>query len=181
MCVDGLLCGLPVKAGVEACCEARMERIAMSTEIKIPEPLASVMHFCEVYCVADCCGLNAFDINPQWIREWMDAHDPALLAVARQQMEEIIGQLSDTPGNYYFPLLCEEDSSASWIPLLIEWRTAIEQAPNTPLPPPQPPETPASPFRAEVTEGWVLLGCGVLGAAPIVVVIALIYWLLGRL
>ncbi len=160
--------------------EARTKRTDMDTKIDVPEPLASIMYACEVNCIAGCCGLDAFDIHPQWIRAWMESHDPALLAVARQQLDELIEYLSEVEGNYYSPLLNVDGSNTGWISLLAQWKVAIEQAPAAPLPQPPKQKPPATAFTSWMTEKLLLLSCGALGAALIVAIIALIYWLLGR-
>jgi hypothetical protein len=109
---------------------------------------------CEVRCNAGCCGIDAFEIHPKWIRAWLEDNDSVL-----------------------------EDggSSTYWAQMLKEWRTAIENAPFTPLPIPPQPESSAQRSRRQVYETLTLLGCGLMGAAPIIAIIALIYWLLGRL
>ena len=156
----------------------------MYTEIKIPEPLSDVMSACEVHCLAECCGLNAFDINPIWIRRWMEAEDPSQLIIAHEQLEEIIRDLYDFDDEFSISMLNVVGSSDDLMPIFTEWKAAIEKAPNSPLPPlPQPyqPPTPAQEFRRLVKATLMMLSWGMLGALPLIAIIVLIEWLLGWL
>lgn len=153
----------------------------MNSAIDITEPLASVMLSCEVRCVVGCCGLDAFDIHPQWIRAWMEDNGREALDLARQQIDELIISLSDLPGSLYVPLFAEWVTSAEWIQMLMEWRTAIENAPETPLPVRSlPTETPLQRFRDTVGKAATLGGSVLLGVIAIILVIALLNGLLGR-
>jgi hypothetical protein len=102
--------------------------------IDIPEPLSWVIQSCEVRCVAGCCGLEAFDIHPQWIRDWMESNDPVLLSTALEQISVIIEDLSGIQRDFYFPMLNHIGSTDHWIALLTEWKAAMERAPYAPLP-----------------------------------------------
>jgi hypothetical protein len=145
--------------------------------IGISEPLSLIMGACEVRCAAGCCGLEAFDVHPQWIRAWVESDDPALLAIALEQIDAIIEDVSGIQGDFYSPLLNHIGSTDQWIRLLIEWKVAIENAPYSALPAFPQPESPDRAFRNKVLEALLLLGCGVAGASPIVGTIALFYWL----
>jgi Family of unknown function (DUF6331) len=136
--------------------------------IDIPEPLSWVIQSCEVRCVAGCCGLEAFDIHPQWIRAWMESNDPALLSTALEQISVIIEDLSGIQRNFYFPMLNHTGSTDHWITLLTEWKAAMEKAPYTPLPALPQSQSPDQTFRSQVLETLALLGCGVIGVTPIV-------------
>ena len=100
----------------------------------------------------------------------MESHDPALLDTAQQQLDEIIKNLVETPGESYFSLLNCGGSNTYWIPLLTQWKEALEQAPITPFPEPHQPDPPPQSFKSQVYEALILLSC--LGI--------LIYLLIGR-
>jgi len=137
------------------------------------------MMACDVNCGIGCCGIEALDIHPQWIRVWLDDNSPELLEQARRQVAELISTLSDAPGEFYVLAFQDGGSSTYWVSMFTAWSAAIENAPTTPLPVPPQPETPEQRFRGQVQETLVLGGLGLLGAAPFVILIALVYWLFG--
>jgi hypothetical protein len=45
---------------------------------------------CEVYCVAGCCGFDAFDVNREHILRWYRENDPHALWHALEQLTDAI-------------------------------------------------------------------------------------------
>lgn len=44
---------------------------------------------CESRCVADCCGLDAFDLSAHRIQEWLKGH-PFQKQAVRDQLEQLL-------------------------------------------------------------------------------------------
>jgi len=149
--------------------------------IEISEPLNSVLDSYWDNYGPGCRGLDKYEVRPEFIREWLEFNSQADLDVAQRQIEEIIEYLAIEERNVYIPALTDGGSSAIFVDLLMEWRVAIEQAPTTALPPVQRPETVADRFRGRIAECLTLVGWAALLSTPIVILIALFYWLLGWL
>lgn len=69
-------------------------------QVVIDEPLWSFMRFCEVYCSAACCGVQAFEVHPALLlRKMIDMNlatkdGSATFEVARRQMLELRRRVS---------------------------------------------------------------------------------------
>ncbi|MDB6068036.1 MAG: hypothetical protein JWR26_4244 [Pedosphaera sp.] len=40
-------------------------------ELQVSQPLRQLMESCETFCVAGCCGADAFGVSEQQIGEWV--------------------------------------------------------------------------------------------------------------
>ncbi|HMN42007.1 MAG TPA: DUF6331 family protein [Phycisphaerales bacterium] len=69
-------------------------------------PLGALLRRCEVYCVAMCCGMGAFDVSTEQIQHWADTATPSDLEIVRRQLEEVLEQLEEAPDEFFF-LDCE--------------------------------------------------------------------------
>lgn len=47
-------------------------------ELEIPEQLWHLIKYCEKPCVAECCGVNAFDFSPVHITSFMSTHSGSI-------------------------------------------------------------------------------------------------------
>jgi hypothetical protein len=59
-------------------------------ELVLADPLRSCVFACETYCVAGCCGLEAFDLGIDNVRAWAKDRPATDLAQARRQLAEWI-------------------------------------------------------------------------------------------
>lgn len=46
----------------------------MLPEITLPDRLGSLVRYCEKNCVAECCGIDAFDFSPLHIASFLSAY-----------------------------------------------------------------------------------------------------------
>jgi hypothetical protein len=76
-------------------------------QIEIQEPLASLIAGCAVFCVVDCCNLDAFDVNAYtmlwWIRDREQDADEA-----RRQLDLVIDRASAHDGPVTIDDFCFE-------------------------------------------------------------------------
>jgi hypothetical protein len=49
-------------------------------EIELPERLQYLVKYCEKACVAECCGIDAFDFSPLHIASYTESRDCALVS-----------------------------------------------------------------------------------------------------
>lgn len=61
--------------------------------VEIPEPLADCFKYCETFCVAECCGINAFD--PQEVPRWAEQADIDAPERALTQVRDLIAAFAD--------------------------------------------------------------------------------------
>lgn len=64
------------------------------TELKINQPLLGFFDFCETYCVAGCCGVDAFEISEERVAEWVSKNGIAAAKDAREQLQTMISDIS---------------------------------------------------------------------------------------
>jgi catechol 2,3-dioxygenase-like lactoylglutathione lyase family enzyme len=94
-------------------------------EITIPEPLWSLLRCCEIYCVAACCGLDAFDFSPENIQIWIAETDVKTLSQVRHQLQEMIRSTSDQTCTYSSNQLNFWGDYTAWKTLLNQWETLV--------------------------------------------------------
>jgi len=97
----------------------------MEQEITIPEPLWSLLRCCEVYCVAACCGLDAFDFSPQYVQNWIAQIDAQTLNQVRLQLRELARSIADTTCTYASDQLNFWGDCNAWKSLLNQWETLV--------------------------------------------------------
>jgi hypothetical protein len=95
-------------------------------QVVIPEPLMSMIAACETACVAGCCGLDAFDIDANQIRQWAQDEPAGVLEEASRQIEELIKALAPLNGEYNSRRLGFYGNSDEWLKMLSEWRDAVK-------------------------------------------------------
>lgn len=64
--------------------------------------LRSALRSCEEYCVADCCGMGAFNITRKNMQDWADRATHAEVDEARRQAAETLTLLKDAPRMFAF-------------------------------------------------------------------------------
>jgi hypothetical protein len=86
------------------------DNFKMEKKIKFPEPLAGLIQECETFCIAYCCGIDAFDISEANIKRWKAKHSEADFNLVKSQLENIIkqslsfqGKLSSAQLNWVCP------------------------------------------------------------------------------
>lgn len=97
-------------------------------QVVIPEPLLSMMAAGETSCVAGCCGLDAFDIDVNQIRQWSQGEGAGVLEEARGQIEELINSLAPLSGEYNSRRLGFYGTGDEWVRMLTEWKDAVRAA-----------------------------------------------------
>jgi len=68
-------------------------------KLKLDQPLLGLVEFCETYCVADCCGSDAFEITEERIAKWVSEIGIATAKLAEEQLEAIILNISSREVN----------------------------------------------------------------------------------
>lgn len=94
-------------------------------EVTIPEPLWSLLRCCEVYCVAACCGLDAFDFSPAHTQNWVTEMDVRTLNQVRRQLQEMAHSISDKTCTYSSKQLNFWGDYFDWKTLLNQWETLV--------------------------------------------------------
>ena len=68
------------------------------------------MRECEVYCIAACCGMNAFDITADTMQQWASTMTVSDVEQARSEVEAALKSLESAPERFYY-LDCEHARS----------------------------------------------------------------------
>ena len=97
-------------------------------DLVVKQPLLELMEFCETYCVAGCCGTDAFEITPELIRTWISRKDRGQALIAGAQLRDLIDHVkgcgqtvtSDRFNAHWEPAAC-----ANW---LGHWDAAMVEA-----------------------------------------------------
>ena len=89
-------------------------------------PLGRLMSFCEIHCVALCCGPNAYETAPEHVAAWVRSVEPAVSAAARHALTELIRSLHDAPDRFYF--LDEEHDKSEVVEFFSELATGLNAA-----------------------------------------------------
>ena len=65
-------------------------------------PLAAALRECEVFCIAACCGMDAFDVRVEHLQRWSDRAPAGDLERARRDAQSAVAALRDAPESFYF-------------------------------------------------------------------------------
>jgi Family of unknown function (DUF6331) len=65
-------------------------------------PLGAALRECEVHCVANCCGINAFEVTVDNLQRWAKGVPAAELERARCQVDEVLAILKGGPETFFF-------------------------------------------------------------------------------
>jgi hypothetical protein len=87
--------------------------------LTISPPLSDLLTSCETECVADCCGLDAFDFAPEQIGRWIRSAGRDLATGARKQIADHINVLEladpdDTFVSYALNAMWKRDACIAW-------------------------------------------------------------------
>lgn len=63
--------------------------------LRLDHPLLGLVEFCETYCVAGCCGVDAFEITEERIDQWVSENGVAATQQALEQLQGIVRDLSN--------------------------------------------------------------------------------------
>lgn len=96
----------------------------MEQDIIILEPLWSLLRCCEVNCVAACCGLDAFDFNHIYVKDWLNTVDLQTLKQVRQQLQEIARVINNGDAVSSSQLNFWGDRQ-QWRELIHQWRKML--------------------------------------------------------
>ncbi len=66
--------------------------------LTLPKSLSSLVHACEKVCVAECCGLEAFEFTPGRMADWVQAEGIHAARGALIQLDRLIAEVSSTSG-----------------------------------------------------------------------------------
>jgi hypothetical protein len=100
------------------------------TTITIPDALYSVMRECESYCVAGCCGADAFDVTPQPLANWCKTQTDDCIATRRAEFVNILFALRKESGMVCITSsdLVETKHANEWIEWFEKWLAAFDEA-----------------------------------------------------
>lgn len=56
-------------------------------EIDLPDRLNYLVRYCEKNCVADCCGIDAFDFSPLHVASYLSAYSGEISEAIIQEWE----------------------------------------------------------------------------------------------
>ena len=65
-------------------------------------PLGGAVGACEHFCLAACCGMDAYDLKGEHLCQWAGRVSAADVALARQQVDEVLRVLNDAPERFFF-------------------------------------------------------------------------------
>jgi hypothetical protein len=65
-------------------------------------PIGEAMSECEVYCVAACCGMDAYQIAPEHLQRWADRVSRSTFDDVRRQVDQAIEDLQSAPESFFF-------------------------------------------------------------------------------
>ena len=86
------------------------------------------MRVCEVDCVVDCCGINAFDISSDSFQDWKPPDKQKLLTASILQIESLISTFADNSPDYCSSQLNHCVTGTDWIQVLSAWKVAVQEA-----------------------------------------------------
>ena len=98
--------------------------------ITIPDALYSLMRECESYCVAGCCGADAFDVTPQPLASWCKLQTDDYIADRRAEFVNILSALRQEKGQVQItsPDLVETKHANEWIEWFEKWLATFDAA-----------------------------------------------------
>jgi hypothetical protein len=65
-------------------------------------PIGQAMAECEVYCVAACCGMDAYDVRAEHLRRWADRISRATFEEVKGQVDRAVEEIPFGPESIYF-------------------------------------------------------------------------------
>jgi hypothetical protein len=102
--------------------------------VTIPDALYRVMRECESYCVAGCCGADAFEVTPQPLANWCNLQTDDVIAARRTEFVNILSALHQEKENGQVRItstdldLEETKHANEWLQWFEQWLTAFDAA-----------------------------------------------------
>lgn len=98
-------------------------------QVEVDSPLQECFLHCEVHCVRDCCGIDAFSTDAGLISEWGQQAGPTAVAEAQRQLAGLVALVEDRSHNVSSSLLnhytCNEAARAELLEFLAAFVTAL--------------------------------------------------------
>jgi hypothetical protein len=98
-------------------------------ELELPEPLRTLIRYCETFCVVGCCGLEAFDRDVKHMLPWLREHQEQFFIVLDQlsgSFRSVVDHHGSVVSHREFNAIWED--SAECLQFLGEWRDTILRA-----------------------------------------------------
>lgn len=97
-------------------------------QLSLSDPFLELARHCEVHCVADCCGVDAFDVNFLNMIPWVRERGPETAREAQTQISELIRATESFEGR-----VTSGDFNAIWrgaecADYLRQWREELSRA-----------------------------------------------------
>ena len=98
--------------------------------VKLSEALYTMMRECESYCVAGCCGVDAYEISAEALRRWAKLQAPDFLAARREELLQLLATFRSHNGLARVESLDLNDTklASDWIQWFEQWLAALDQA-----------------------------------------------------
>ena len=98
--------------------------------IDVPRPLLDCFLHCEVNCVRECCGIDAFSTDLGRIAEWGRDAGPAVSSNALLQLRNLIVVVEDRSNKVSSAFLnhytCDENARQQFVDFLAAFRSGLE-------------------------------------------------------
>jgi hypothetical protein len=100
-------------------------KVKTEIELQVEQPLLELMESCETFCVAGCCGVDAFDVSKEQVGCWVSAQGQEKALAAAVQLHTLIEEVKT-----YCHKVTSDRFNAHWTPLacacwLSNWETAL--------------------------------------------------------
>ena len=103
-------------------------------EIEVPRPLLDCFLCCEIHCVRECCGINAFSTDIGTIAEWGRDAGAKIAAEALSQIYEIFEAVADRERIVLLRFLnhgtCDEQVRKELLDFLAAYEHGLQMAAN---------------------------------------------------
>ena len=102
----------------------------VKVSVEVPFPLQDCFLHCEIYCVRECCGIDAFSTDQELITHWGHQVGPAVVDEARCQLADLVSVVEDrshqveVPFLHYYPY--NEDTRLQLLEFLIPFLKGLE-------------------------------------------------------
>ncbi len=103
--LEGHALGLVVESGEDPCLRVATDvdrrltgRPGSELALHVRPALEPLVAACEVNCVAGCCGLDAFEIGPAPIAQWVKAAGKDAARAARCELDTVLAELATAAG-----------------------------------------------------------------------------------
>jgi hypothetical protein len=104
--------------------------IMSQSKLEIPNPLLDLLGHGETFCVAGCCGLDAFDNGAERVKHWVDRAGPTQATEAIAQLQLLANQAQQLDWHVELPRLGWFGSGRTdrmWLKVWFEeWETTLK-------------------------------------------------------